>query len=53
MKGLITLNIIATVTSIACIVTSAIQSDWTEAMAWSLITMYNTRDFINNLLDDK
>ena len=47
------INGLAVVTSIACIVTSAIQKDWTEVMAWSLITMYNTRDFINNLLDDK
>ena len=53
MKALIALGIIATVTSIACIVTSAIQNDFTEAMAWLIITLYNTQNLIHNLLDDK
>ena len=53
MKGLITLNVIATVTSIACIVTSAIQNDWSEAMAWFIITFYNAQNLVHNLLNDK
>lgn len=53
MKGLIALNIIATVTSIACIVMSVIQRDWTEAMAWSVITLYNAQNLVHNLLNDK
>ena len=44
---------IATVTSIACIVTSVIQKDWTEAMAWLIITLYNAQSLIHNLLNDK
>ena len=46
------LNIIALVTSIACIVTSAIQKDWTEAAAWLIVTLYNTQNLITNLIDE-
>jgi hypothetical protein len=47
------LNIIALVTSIACVVISAIQKDWTEAAAWLIVTLYNTQNLITNLLNDK
>jgi len=53
MKALIALNIIALVTSIACIVTSAIQNDLSEAVAWLIITLYNTQNLIHKLLNDK
>ena len=45
-------NIIALVTSIACIVTSAIQKDLTEALAWLLITFYNAQNLVHNLIDE-
>jgi hypothetical protein len=47
------LNIIALVTSIACVVMSAIQNDLTEALAWLIVTLYNTQNLITNLLNDK
>jgi hypothetical protein len=50
MKVLI---IITLVTSIACVVMSTIQNDLTEALAWFCIALYNTKDLINNLLNDK
>jgi hypothetical protein len=46
------LNIIALVTSIACVVMSAIQKDWTEAAAWSIVTLYNTQNLVHNLLNN-
>lgn len=46
-------NGLAVVTSIACIVTSIIQDDLTEALAWLVITMYNVKNFVDNLLNDK
>jgi hypothetical protein len=47
------LNIIALVTSIASIVISVIQKDWSEAAAWLIITLYNTQNLVNNLINDK
>ena len=47
------LNGLASITSTICFVLAIVQKDWTEAMAWFCIVMYNTRDFIHNLLDDK
>jgi hypothetical protein len=52
MKALIVLNAIATVTSIVCIVTSAIQNDLTEALAWLIITFYNAQNLVHNLLNN-
>ena len=42
------LNILATILSALCIVSSLIQRDWTEAMAWSTVTLYNSKDFFNS-----
>ena len=53
MIALIVLYVIATATSIACIATSVIQKDWTEALAWLIVTLYNTQNLITNLLNDK
>lgn len=36
-----TLNILALITSILCIATSLIQKDYTETMAWFIVTLYN------------
>ena len=35
------LNILALITSILCIVTSMVQKDYTEIMAWIIVTLYN------------
>lgn len=53
MKGLIILNIISTVTSIACVAMAIMDKDWSEAAAWVVITLYNTQNLIYNLLDNK
>jgi metal-sulfur cluster biosynthetic enzyme len=53
MIALIVLNVIATATSIACIATSVIQNDLTEALAWLIITFYNAQNLVHNLLNDK
>jgi hypothetical protein len=52
MIALIILNVIATATSIACIATSVIQKDWTEALAWLIITFYNAQNLVHNLLNN-
>ena len=44
-----TLNILATITSALCMIISLIQYDLSEAMAWSIVTAYNTKDFVNLL----
>ena len=42
------LNTIGLVCSLLCIVTSLIQNDPTEAMAWFCVAMYNTKDLSFN-----
>jgi hypothetical protein len=42
-----TLNVLAFVCSLLCIVTSLIQHDWTESMAWFVVAAYNSKQ-INN-----
>jgi hypothetical protein len=44
-----TLTLLATIASALCIVSSLIQRDWTEAMAWSIVTMHSSKDFVNLL----
>jgi hypothetical protein len=44
---------IATVTTIACVAIALIQKDWTEAMAWLIVVLYNVQNFIHALLNDK
>ena len=53
MKALIVLNTIALVASIVCVVMSVIQNDLTEAGAWLIVTLYNTQNLVNNLINDK
>lgn len=51
MKALIG---ITAITSVVCFVLAIVlQKDWTEALAWFCVAMYNTRDFINNLINPK
>ena len=45
-------NLIATVTSIVCVVISIFDKDWSEAGAWFCLTLLNIRDLINNLLSN-
>jgi hypothetical protein len=47
------LNAITSITTIACIVISVFNKDWTEAIAWFIVGMYNTKDFVDSLLNDK
>ena len=47
------LNALASITSIGCIATSLIARDWTEAIAWFIVGMYNIKDFVDSLLNDK
>jgi hypothetical protein len=42
-----TLTLLATIASALCMITSLIQYDLSEAMAWSIVTAYNTKDFYN------
>jgi hypothetical protein len=46
------LNIIALVTSSACVVMSAIQNDLAEALAWLIVTLYNAQNLVHNLLNN-
>jgi hypothetical protein len=46
------LNVIALITSVICTVMAVIDGDWTEAMAWFSLTLYNARDLINTLTQD-
>ena len=48
-KNMKILNSLALICSLLCIVTSLIQHDYTEALAWFIVTMYNSKDFINDL----
>ena len=41
-----TLTLLATIASALCIVSSLIQRDWTEAMAWSIVISYNLKDLL-------
>ena len=43
-----TLTLLATIASALCMITSLIQYDLSEAMAWSIVTAYNTKDFYNS-----
>jgi hypothetical protein len=47
------INTLALIGSVVCLTTSLMDKDWTEAMAWFCLVLYNTNDFINNLLNDK
>jgi hypothetical protein len=53
MEGLILLNAIATITSIACVAMAIMDKDWSEAAAWSIVVVYNVQNLIHNLLNDK
>jgi hypothetical protein len=44
-----TLTLLATIASAICMIISLIQYDLSEAMAWSIVTAYNTKDLINLL----
>ena len=41
-----TITLLAAICSALCTISALIQRDWTEAMAWSLITAYNTKDYL-------
>lgn len=41
-----TLNLLTTIASALCLISSLIQGDWSEAMAWSIVTAYNTKDYL-------
>lgn len=41
-----TITLLAAICSALCTITALIQRDWSEAMAWSLITAYNTKDYL-------
>lgn len=41
-----TIVLLAAICSALCTISALIQRDWTEAMAWSLITAYNTKDYL-------
>lgn len=43
------LNLLSLITSIMCVLISIIQTDWTEAMAWGIVTIYTGKElFIND-----
>jgi hypothetical protein len=52
MKGLIVLNAVATVTTIACVAMAIMDKDWSEAAAWSIVVLYNVQNLIYNLLNN-
>ena len=39
-----TLNIVGLILSSLCILTSVADNDWTEALAWGIIALYNGRE---------
>lgn len=41
-----TITLLVVICSALCIIIALIQRDWSEAMAWSLITAYNTKDYL-------
>ena len=47
------LNAISSVACILSIIIALYDKDWTEAMAWFIVGMYNTKDFVDSLLNDK
>jgi hypothetical protein len=46
------INIIALIGSVTCVTLALVDKDWTEAMAWVVITLYNTQNLIHNLLNN-
>ena len=51
MKLIIGFSLITSV--VCCVLAIVMDRDWTEAMAWGSLALYNTRDFINTLLNDR
>lgn len=47
------LNTLALIASLLCVLTSIAESDWTEAMAWFIISLYSIKDLSNNKPNDK
>ena len=47
------LNTLAFITSLLCVLTSLVESDWTEAIAWFIISVYSIKDLPNNKPNDK
>ena len=47
------LNGITAITSVICFVLAIVlQNDLTEALAWLIVTLYNTQNLITNLLNN-
>jgi len=53
MRAIKILSGIATVTSVISFVLACDDRDFTEAVAWFIVMIYYTKDFIDNLINDK
>jgi len=42
------INLTSFIVSSLCVLTSVADNDWTEALAWGIVTLYNLRDLMNN-----
>ncbi len=42
------INTTSFIVSSLCVLTSVADNDWTEALAWGIITLYNLRDLFYN-----